>query len=136
MPQGDCQVAKQVLRGGDDSEGLHLSSIALLMLAISPARPPRASTTRGTKSIPEKRKAERLFVNFLCTPTWRAWPGVSAASVVVSSCSRWMTSTSKADGRPRLQQGRKMSPGRAWKPGTKPGSPWREPGLQTGKQRR
>ncbi len=32
-----------------------------------------------------------------------------------------MTSTSKAVGRPRLQHGMKMSPGRACEPGSKPG---------------
>ncbi len=40
---------------------------------------------------------------------------------MVSSCSRLMTSTSKAVGRPRLQHGMKMSPGRACEPGSKPG---------------
>ncbi len=39
----------------------------------------------------------------------------------MSSCSGLMASTSKAVGRPRLQHGMKMLPGRACEPGSKPG---------------
>ena len=77
----------------------------MTVLMVSSASPPRASATRGTKSKPEERQAERLEESFLWTPTCRAWPGDRAASAIVRSCSGLMTSTSKAVGRPRLQQG-------------------------------
>ena len=93
----------------------------MTVLMESSASPPRASATRGTKSKPEEWQAERLEESFLWTPTCRAWPGDRAASAIVRSCSGLMTSTSKAVGRPRLQQGMKKSPGRDWEPGTKPG---------------
>ena len=81
--------SNRCLEVGAESEGLHLSSIALLMWMVSPARPP-SSATRGAKYVPEERQAERLLVNFLCTPTSRSWPGVWAASA----------STSKTEGPP------------------------------------
>ncbi len=68
---------------GVESEVPQRFSMALLMMVmvrmVSSANPPSVSATRGTKSVTEERQAERLAASFLCTPTWRAWPGVWAA---------------------------------------------------------
>ena len=46
----------------------------------SSARPPNASATMGMHSTPASRQAGRLEASLRCTPTWRAWPGVTEAS--------------------------------------------------------
>ena len=76
-------------------------------------QPPKTSTTTGTKPTPAARHAGKLAVSLRRTHTWRAWPGVTAASDKVSCCSGDITDTSKAAWRPRLQLGRRMSAGRA-----------------------
>ena len=43
-------------------------------------RPPRVSTTKGTKSIPASQKSDRWATSLHCTHTFRAWPGLDAAA--------------------------------------------------------
>ena len=75
-----------------------LSAMAPLMEVmvemVSSARPPSVSATKGTKSVPEERQAERLEASLRWTPTCRAWPGVRAASATVRTCSGLITCTS------------------------------------------
>ena len=114
---------REVVAGSGDDD---LSAMARLMEVmvemVSSARPPSVSATKGTKSVPEERQAERLEASLRWTPTCRAWPGVRAASATVRTCSGLITCTSRAAGRPRLQLGRKTSAGRACEPGTRPGA--------------
>ena len=59
--------------------------IARTVEIVSSDRPPRFSTTMGTKSIPAARQSDRWAVSLRCTPTFRAWPGVDAAAQGVRS---------------------------------------------------
>ena len=64
--------------------------------------------TRGMKSVPVERQAERFEVNLRWLPTWRPCPGVCEASAMVCCWRGLMTWTSRAAGRPQLQLGRRM----------------------------
>ena len=86
----------------------------------SSARPPNASATMGMHSTPASRQAGRLEASLRCTPTWRAWPGVTEASGRVCCWRELITWMSRAAGRPLLQQGRNTSAGREREPGAKP----------------
>ena len=57
--------------------------MARMVEMVSSERPPRVSMTKGTNSTPTERQAERLETSLRRTPTWRAWPGVDAASARV-----------------------------------------------------
>ena len=79
---------REVVAGSGEDD---LSAMARLMKVmvemVSSARPPSVSATKGTKSVPEERQAERLEASLRWTPTCRAWPGVRAASATVRTCS-------------------------------------------------
>ena len=92
-----------------------------MVVMVSSASPPRVSATKGTKSIPEERQAERLEVSFRWTPSCKAWPGVTEASDTVRSWSGLITWTSNAAGRPQFQLGRRISAGRDRELGNRPG---------------
>ena len=51
----------------------------LMVLMVSPERPPRVSVTRGMNSIPTERQADRWEASLRRVPTSRACPGVEAA---------------------------------------------------------
>ena len=95
---------------------------ARMMAIASGHQPPKVSTTTGKKSTPAARQARRLDASLRRTPTVRAWPGVVAASVMVSCCRGEITLTSSAAGRPCCQTGRRMSAGREFDPGTRLGA--------------
>ena len=101
---------------GEDDLSAMARLMEVMVEIVSSARPPSVSATKGTKSVPEERQAERLEASLRWTPTCRAWPAT------VRTCSGLITCTSRAAGRPRLQLGRKMSAGRACEPGTRPGA--------------
>ena len=102
---------------------------ARMMAIASGHQPPKVSTTTGKNSKPATRKAGRLDASLRQTPTVRAWPGVLAASLMVSCCRGEIMLTSSAAGRPCCQTGRWMSAGCELDPGTRLGASWLEPGL-------
>ena len=113
---------REVVAGSGEDDLSAMARMKVMVEMVSSARPPSVSATKGTKSVPEERQAERLEASLRWTPTCRAWPGVRAASATVRTCSGLITCTSRAAGRPRLQLGRKTSAGRACEPGTRPGA--------------
>ena len=94
--------------------------IALMMVTVSSARPPRVSVTTGTNSTPTALQAARWTASLRWTPTLSAWPGVRDASRRVCCCRGEMTYTSRAAGRPLLQVGSEMSAGLESESGTTP----------------
>ena len=64
---------REVAAGSGEDD---LSAMARLMEVmvemVSSARPPSVSATKGTKSVPEERQAERLEASLRWTPTCRA----------------------------------------------------------------
>ena len=68
----------------------------------SSARPPNASATMGMHSTPASRQAGRLEASLRCTPTWRAWPGVTEASGRVC-CWRGLTTRARKYGKPHVR---------------------------------
>ena len=94
-PQGNGESSKELF-GGSGSPVLLLMArlMEVMVWTVSSARPPRVSATRGMNSMPTERRAERLEASLCCTPTWRAWPGVTAASEIVSWCRELIKVTS------------------------------------------
>ena len=78
--------------------------IAEIVEMVSSASPPNVSATRGTKSVPVERQAERLEDSLRWTPTCSACPQVNEDSDTMDSCSGLITWTSRAAGRPPLQR--------------------------------
>ena len=96
--------------------------MARMVEMVSSERPPRVSMTKGTNSSPTERQAERLETSLRRTPTWRAWPGVDAASARVCCWRGEITWTSTAAGRPRFQLGSRISAGLTEESGTRLGA--------------
>ena len=116
-----ASLPKRCLEVEEGSGEPERSAIARPMAAtvqIVSARPPRVSATRGMKSVPVERQADRWAVNLQQT---RAWPGVCEASTIVYCWRGLITCTSNAAGQPLLQLGRRTSAGRDRELGTRPG---------------
>ena len=57
--------------------------MALIVSTASQLQPPRVSTTKGTKEIPEEWQELECEALFLPSPTSRAWPWVVAITTII-----------------------------------------------------
>ncbi len=96
--------------------------ITKMVEMVSSASPPNVSVTRGTKSVPVERQAEKLEDSLRWTLACSAWPRVKEDFDTIDSCSGLITWTSRVAGRPPLQVGRRMSARRDRELGVTPGA--------------
>ena len=89
---------------------------------MSSFQPPKASTTRGTKSTPAERQCSAWAALFLFSATCRAWPATEEAPDNVNCCNGEITVTSRAVGWCLTQFGMKISAGRLQDPGIREGT--------------